>query len=412
MLNENSNTNRKLWSRQWAYKEAAIIVLVLFVVGIAMEWMNGISSLPYLVFPLNLYIGLAYICLLIGLYLFFQKTKYLQFIKSVPTAIMAVGYFAFVSMLMGLFLQSPKAEGIIAVLSLNKVTDSWYFLFANLFILTSLGFLIIDKAAHFKWKYTGILISHLGLWIVLFAGGLGSFEITRLEMQLTEGEINGIAEDKSKNLQVNMPFALYLDDFILEEYPPTLGIVNNETGKLWHKQGQNIRILGQDSVFLIEDWHIEVLEYIDFAAKAGGQYYFYNEIGSSPAAKMRVIKEQDTVVGWITCGSFSAQYEGLKLSEQYSLIMLFPEPKNYISDIELYTAQGKQREFRLEVNKPFEYEGWEIYQVNYDDEFGKWSNNSTVELIRDPWLPIIYLGIFLMIAGAIYLFWFGRRVKE
>ena len=117
-------------------------------------------------------------------------------------------------------------------------------------------------------------------------------------------------------------------------------------------------------------------------------------------------------MGWITCGSFSTQYEGLKLDDIHSLIMLYPEPKNYISEIELLLPQGKHSEFLLEVNQPYSYNEWEIYQLSYDDEFGKWSDSSTVEFVRDPWLPVVYTGIFLMIAGALYLFWFGRLRKN
>ena len=412
MQRNNQNADQDLGKEMWSYKEATIIVMVFFAIGMIIEWLNGISTLPYISYPTNLYLGLGFISVLLVLYFFFHHHKWLQFVKSVPVAVLSVGYFAFITLLMGMFMQAPRADGIIAVLSLNKVTDSWYFLFAHLFILTSLGFLVIDKIVHFKWKNAGILISHLGLWIVLFAGSLGSFEITRLEMELTEGEITGRAINKAKSLDVNMPFALYLKDFRMLEYSPKLGIVDNEAGKLWHKQGQNIRILDQDSIFQIEDWQIQITNYLDYSGKSGDEYYFYKEIGSPPAAKIRVVNTMlDTIEGWISCGSFNSPYESLKLNDKYSLIMLFPEPKNYISEVELFTKEGKQAEFDIEVNKPFEYKGWKIYQLSFDDEFGKWSNKSTVELVRDPWLPLVYLGIFLMICGAFYLFWFGRSER-
>ena len=46
----------------------------------------------------------------------------------------------------------------------------------------------------------------------------------------------------------------------------------------------------------------------------------------------------------------------------------------------------------------------EIYQLSYDETKGKWSRMSVFELVRDPWLPIVYTGILMMIAGAIGLF--------
>lgn len=42
--------------------------------------------------------------------------------------------------------------------------------------------------------------------------------------------------------------------------------------------------------------------------------------------------------------------------------------------------------------------------MSYDETKGKWSRMSVFELVRDPWLPIVYTGILMMIAGAIGLF--------
>ncbi|KPL25985.1 MAG: hypothetical protein AMS23_03830, partial [Bacteroides sp. SM1_62] len=65
-----------------------------------------------------------------------------------------------------------------------------------------------------------------------------------------------------------------------------------------------------------------------------------------------------------------------------------------------------------EVNKPFKYRGWKLYQLSYDERMGKWSRVSVIEAVRDPWLPVVYTGIFLLLAGALYLFWIGQDIKE
>ena len=410
MLKNNQEKNRKLWEDKWSYQEGFMIAFALLIVGLAIEWANGLTPLPSLSYPTNIIVGAFYISSLLAFYFLFKESRLVNFMKSIPAAVTSVSFFAMNALLMGMFLQSEGNEGIVGVLSLHDVTNSWYFLFSNLFLLTSLGLLLLDKIVHFKIKELGIFISHLGLWLVIFAGSMGSFEMNRLEINLIEGEINGVAINKKTNSSIEMPFALYLKDFRLEEYAPKIGIVDNKSGKLLHEQGKNIRILGSDSAFSVMKWQIQILEYIDFAGKAGDQYYFYNEVGSSPAAKIQAWSSYtDTIIGWISCGSFSMSYQSLKLDVNHSLIMLFPEPKNYISEVELYTREGKQADFTLEVNKPYRWDDWEIYQLSYDDEFGKWSDSSTIELVKDPWLPVVYLGIFLMIAGALYLFWFGRR---
>ena len=58
----------------------------------------------------------------------------------------------------------------------------------------------------------------------------------------------------------------------------------------------------------------------------------------------------------------------------------------------------------VEVNKPVTVDGWKIYQLSYDEAMGRWSETSTFELVKDPWLPAVYVGIYLLLAGAILTF--------
>jgi cytochrome c biogenesis protein ResB len=100
------------------------------------------------------------------------------------------------------------------------------------------------------------------------------------------------------------------------------------------------------------------------------------------------------------------------LDQHYYLLMLSPEPKKFASDITLTSENKEEIALTLEVNKPYKYSGWKLYQQSYDDRMGKWSKVSIVEAVRDPWLPVVYFGIFLLLAGAVYLFWIGREIKE
>lgn len=409
---EKTKASNRLWQKNWSYQEGFLIVFGLFLAGLAIEWANDLNSLPKFIYPQNLFFGIGYCVLLIIAYALFGKSTGIKFLKSVPAAISAISFFGINALIMGLFLQNPNADGWQARSGFSNVTSSWYYFFSSLYLLNALGILIIDKIAHFKIRYLGILISHIGLWLVIFAASMGSFDVTRLEMNLNEGEISYQATDRSTGKVYTMPFAFRLTDFILEEYPPKLGIVDNTRGTLLHEQGKNLRVLEGDSAFQLMNWEVQILKYYETAGKAGQQYYFMHDMGAPPAVQVQAISQElDTITGWMTCGSFNSQYESLKLDETHSMIMLFPEPKNYISEIDLLLPSGDMSHFNIEVNKPFTWDEWEIYQLSYDDEFGKWSDNSVVELVRDPWLPVVYTGIFLMLAGAIYLFWFGRTKK-
>ena len=87
-------------------------------------------------------------------------------------------------------------------------------------------------------------------------------------------------------------------------------------------------------------------------------------------------------------------------------------PKRFASDIQILTKSGKNIQTTVDVNKPAEVEGWKIYQYGYDTQMGAKSQISILELVSDPWLPLVYTGIYMMLAGAVCMFVVGGKKKE
>lgn len=87
------------------------------------------------------------------------------------------------------------------------------------------------------------------------------------------------------------------------------------------------------------------------------------------------------------------------------------EPQRFASEVKVYTQGGMIEEGTVEVNRPLEVEGWKIYQLSYDEAKGRWSDISVFELVRDPWLPVVYTGIAMMMAGALCLFISAQKRK-
>ena len=84
-------------------------------------------------------------------------------------------------------------------------------------------------------------------------------------------------------------------------------------------------------------------------------------------------------------------------------------PKRFASEIQILTKTGKNIETTVDVNKPYEVDGWKIYQYGYDTQMGAQSQISILELVSDPWLPLGYTGIYMMLAGAVCMFVIGGR---
>lgn len=74
-------------------------------------------------------------------------------------------------------------------------------------------------------------------------------------------------------------------------------------------------------------------------------------------------------------------------------------PKQFTSTFELTDAASKETEILTSsVNHPAHYQGWWIYQSNYDREQGEFC---ILQMVRDPWLPVVYIGLALMTLGAL-----------
>ncbi|MBR4422922.1 MAG: cytochrome c biogenesis protein ResB [Mailhella sp.] len=87
-------------------------------------------------------------------------------------------------------------------------------------------------------------------------------------------------------------------------------------------------------------------------------------------------------------------------------------PKRFASEIQILTKSGKKIQATVDVNKPIEVDGWKIYQYGYDTQMGAMSQYSILELVSDPWLPLVYTGIYMMLAGAVCMFLKGKKVKR
>ncbi len=407
-------TNRKIWERPWGYKEGFVVAVTILLLGFILEYStNGAGVENLLSYPNNVYIATALVSVLTLSFIFKRNSAVIEWLSGVPAAISSVGVLLLVSLLMGLTLQYDRnAPDIIRKLGLSHVITSWPYLLANLFILTSLGYTTIKNLAAFKRKKTGIIVSHLGLWIVLFAANFGSPQVQRLQMEIPEGGISNTAIDRGTNQVYTMPFAIKLIDFVLEEYNPKLVLVNNKTGRIYQSDVNNSIEADTGATGLVQGWTITVEKYIYTSAKAGSHYYFINEPGAAPSAFVNASKNNQNIEGWVSCGSFNRPYESLRLNEEYSLIMLFPEPKEFTSIIEIFRDDEDKETVHLQVNKPTKSDGWKIYQLSYDSELGRWSNVTVLELIKDPWLPLVYFGIFLMLAGAVYIFWVGSKNRS
>ena len=87
-------------------------------------------------------------------------------------------------------------------------------------------------------------------------------------------------------------------------------------------------------------------------------------------------------------------------------------PKRFASDVVVRGRSGKDIAAVIEVNKPLKVDGWRMYQYDYDEKAGVEGKTSILQLVKDPWLPFVMAGIFMMLAGAFLMMVTGFRKEE
>ena len=239
---------------------------------------------------------------------------------------------------------------------------------------------------------------------------LGSGDLKRLKMSLREkSNPHGKAYDAWQR-EYKLPFEAKLLNFDIEEYPPKLALIESATSKFVQGEANNLYMVEEGMEVKLGDWQVTVETYLYNAAKKDSIYLPWEGFGSGTAVCLSAINLQtgDTTKGWLSAGSIKNPFEALPLDGKHSLALTKPEAKVYSSDIVIFEGGVAVDTARIEVNKPYSYKGWKLYQVGYDENMGRWSMTSVLETVFDPWLTIVYIGIFMLIAGAAYMIWIGK----
>jgi hypothetical protein len=396
------------------YQQGFIIALVLFVLGTALEWMTGGRGALLPRWPANLQFGIGFIALLLFVHFYYRQNPIIKWLSRVPAAMTAVVFFTFLVLALGLTKQNePDASLLSKLVGLSHIRNSYTFLLAGLYLLTCLGLVSLRRLTPFTFKNIGFALNHVGLWIIVFAGSLGSGDLERLTIYVEEGQSVYYAYDKDRQPR-EVPFTVKLIDFDIKVFPPKLALIEQPEMRVPKDVKNNFTMVETGMKTHLGDWDISVKQYLPAAKKEGEIFISTEDTFNIPAALIDAKSNQTGEIksGWLSCGNNYFAPTFIFLDDHFALAMTQPEAKEFSSLLEIIDNKGKTETVKLRVNEPIKVGAWNLYQTSYDEEKGKWSTLSVIEAIRDPWIVVIYTGIFMVLAGAVYLFWIGRNPKN
>jgi hypothetical protein len=414
-----------LWNNPWKIKEGFAISAGLLVVGTALQLTAGPVMWHAFAFPKNIVL----LALLVGLILFMHflegRVCAFRFLRTGSAAVPALLVAAFLTVCMGLIRQVPDGMGATDRMAFTAMTSSWPFVLAYLHVTLILGLVICHKLHPFRLRRLPFVMNHLGLFLFIVAATLGSADMQTLTMNISREVPEWRAVDGQGNV-IELPVAVQLLDFTIEEYPPKLILINSRTGKeIPEKKPYSLLVDDHFRSGQLGHWTVSLLRRVPDAApdmKADTTFYVPWKSTGAMCALLVSARSDKAVIGgrratvsrrgWVTCGSYLFPYQILALDDSVSLVMPDREPQRYVSRVQILTREGSNVVTDIQVNKPFTIDGWKIYQLGYDTTRGKWSETSVLQLVRDPWLPVVYIGIAMLAVGAVSMLFTANRRKE
>lgn len=285
-----------MWQFPWRYKESIAFVAGFVFIGFMLQITVGKFDFYLLQAPVNLLLGGAVIVFLI-LLSFARKSAFHQWISGVPFSVTLIAALLILGLIMGLTPQfarlDPHDKDIFTVLGFRQVTSSWPFVLIYFLTLISLGSLIVRRLVAFRKQDYAFYFNHIGLWILLFAAGLGAADIKRYVMHVREGEVEWRVYSENKDV-LELPIAIQLNDFEMEEYPPKLTVIDRESGESQPKNKPDyFQIDEKRPNGTLDKWDIRLEEYIHQAVRnSDSTYQAVPMPGSSPAAKISARNRQ------------------------------------------------------------------------------------------------------------------------
>jgi len=335
--------------------------------------------------------------------------------------------------------QNPGAQRvmhILSILGLTRVFYAWWFalllfvLAASLVVCTYRRYLLISRTTWaVRARVAGSFITHVSLLLVFAGGVVRVLWVQKGTLQMHEGDT--VTHVASPDGLFPLPFSVRLVKFDLEYYESKSKPVDDLTGRLllqWaDKKIQTDFPIATGVVHSIRApdapagapaaFTVTVLQYVpDFMIdSASGEAKSRSAMPNNPAVQIEICGGGAPHTQWIFArfpdfashdGDPAAQPLAFRfvMVSASALAQGGPDIKAYKSTLEVLENGVVVQKKVIAVNSPFTHRGYTFYQLSYDPQDLTWSS---LQVVKDPSVPLIYAGFLLMMAGLTVVFCLG-----
>ena len=393
-----------LMTLQWGYKRSFLRCALLFLAGTTLQMAFGDIDNSFLRYPWGVIIAINYVYLLVLIHFKQERWSWLRQLSDHYACTSSLVAMIAMTIIFGLTRQDPTTEGLVGVLGFSRMTSSWPFNILLLYFTTTTGLAVMEDLRHLRKRRVAAVMSHLAVFVVLVAGIFGSGDKLRVSVNTHLDKPTYVGVDRAGK-PTELPFAVTLKEFKMDEYPPKLYLLNTAT-ETSSRDFLSVEEVGATTT--IDGWELSAVQYLDMAGRMPEQSDFIemNHVGAAPAVLVRAknIRSGEQREGWVSCGSFIFEPSYIFLTDKLAVAMPRREAKRYLSRVEVMKESGEKENFNIEVNHPARVGAWRIYQVGYDTARGRWSATSVLECVRDGWYSAVHIALWTMLAAGVVMF--------
>jgi cytochrome c biogenesis protein ResB len=341
--------------------------------------------------------------------------------------------------------QHPDAQRRMAVLDalgLTHVFFSWWFVLLLCLFATSLTACTFRRfqalrgtAGAKRIRVLGSLLTHISLLLVLVGGVLRAMWGEKGYIEFREGET--VVQFAGAQGPAMLPFAVHLVDFELQLYGepdrqarqaadrlivawPEKGMTNAFPAVVQAKYEMTAPAGPQAADTCLVTIRRQVPDFcIDNATR---EVISRSQVPNNPAILVAVTHAGKSREQWVFArfpdfashaGSGEDGSDTLRLRYETAAA---PHPdarsgavKDFKSTLQIIDAGKVVCEKTIEVNAPLSYGGYTFYQSGYDPND---LTSTTLQVVRDPGVAVVYVGFLLMMAGLTLVFWVAPMIES
>ena len=356
----------------------------------------------------------------------FSSVKLAIWLLAVIAALSILGSFIPQNQEPGFYIERFGHYGYQALLKTGLVdvySSPWFILLIVLFS-ANLTVCLLNRFS-LKARALGSVLSHASILIILSGALAGLFFGEKGLIKIREGEeVGSFASRNGK--PVSLGFSVRLDKFIYNEhmdprekllvYALRKEICPHKDCKTVPDEAHQCLIAevpaqaGMESDITDTSYRIKILRYlndfvIDPTTKTASSR---SARPNNPAIEVQLKDKAGQFSTFWVFARFPDIHQKMGSDLKFVYRWAGRRPKDFISKVTIFKAGKETARKDIRVNAPLRVNGYTLFQFNYDAENLEWSG---LQVVKDPGVPLVYLGFILLMAGLVIIFYVNPLIN-